>query len=149
MDGARLAAINAAAIVCTLVLLALASLVNRLINLVVNLPFAITALLLVVVLVAIGGVVTFRYATLHARASRVAGGASKPDVFGAIAGLPFTAIALFLLATAVLRILFAIISFSGDRLIDALRQVGMSAFFFALAAATIVIARTATSQEDR
>lgn len=148
-DGARLATINTVGIVAALVLLALASLVNRLINLVVGLPFAVMAVILAVVLIGLGGVVWYRYATAHTRAARLVGSSSKPDIFGGVAGLPFTAIAFFLLVTALLQILFAIISFSGDRLIDALRQVGLSVLFFALAAANIAIARTAASREDR
>ncbi len=148
-DGARLAALNMAGVIAALVLLALASLVNRAINLVIGLPFAVTAAILVVALVAAGGVLWYRYATLHARAARQTSGSPRPDVVGGVAGLPFTAIAFFLLVTALLRLLFAIISFSGDRLIDALRQGGLAVFFFALAAANIVIARVASSRESR
>lgn len=148
-DGARLAAINAAGIIAALILLALASLVNRLINLVIGIPFVLTAALLVVALLVLAAIVWHRYARLHVRATRLAGSPLRPDVFGGVAGLPFTAIAFFLLVTAVLQILFAIISFSGERMIDALRQAGVSVLFFALAAANIVIARAASSEESR
>jgi len=147
MDGARLAAINVAGIVAALVLLAIASLLNRAINLLLPLPFAVTGFLLIAVLVGLGGLIWYRYATLHGRAARQGGGSAKPDIFGAVAGLPFTAIALFLTATALLQMLFAVISFSSDRLIDALRQFGVALFFFALAAANIVVARIARSKE--
>lgn len=148
-DGARLAAINTAGIVGALVLLALASFVNRLINLIVGVPFVVTGFILVIVLTGLAGLIWYRYAGLHARVARQSSGRVRPDVFGGVAGLPFTAIAFFLIVTALLQLLFAIISFSGDRLIDALRQAGLALFFFALAAANIVVARAASGQEGR
>lgn len=146
-DGARLAALNAVGVFAALVLLALASLVNRLINVLVPLPFVITALVLVAGMIGVAGLVWYRYALLHARAARQTNGNVRPDVFGGVAGLPFTAIAFFLLVTALLQLLFAIISFSGDRLIDALRQGGVSVLFFALAAANIAIARITADRD--
>ena len=52
-----------------------------------------------------------------------------------------------LLVTALLQLLFAIISFSGGRMVDALQQTGVAAFFFVLAAGCVVVARYASNQE--
>ena len=146
-DGLRLAAINTVCIIAALILLAVASLVNRLINVMIPLPFLVTAVLLVIVLTAVGVVIWYRYAGLYVRVARGSGRAVKPDVLGGVAGLPFAAIALFMLAAALLQILLGIISFSSDRLIDALRQAGFSGFFFALCAANIAVARAASTKE--
>jgi len=146
-DGLRLAVVNGVGIFVTLILLAIASLFNRLVNLVIHIPYTLVMIALIAVLAICGAYIWYRYSLLWVSATRAHGRALKPDMFGVVAGLPFIVIGLFLLATAVLQLLFAIISFSGGRLVDALQQTGVAAFFFVLAAGCVVVARYASNQE--
>lgn len=147
-DGLRLAVANGVGIFVTLVLLAIASLFNRLVNLVIHIPFTVIMIALIAVLTCCGAFIWYRYSVLWVKTTRALGGSLRPDVFGVVAGLPFIVIGLFLLATAVLQFLFAVISFSGGRLLGALRQTGIAGFFFVLAVGCVVVARYACNQEE-
>lgn len=144
MDGARLAALNVAGIVITAVLLAIVSLITRLIDNVVGVPFVLTGFVTVVGCVALGILVWFRFATAHGIALRQRRGNARPDVFGAIASIPFVLIAAFLAVTGLFELLLGVISLSLDRALDAVRQTGLAVFFLVLAAANIIIARAAS-----
>lgn len=71
---------------------------------------------------------------------------TRPDVFGLIAALPFIAMALLLLASGVLSLFFAVITFSGDRSVDALFRILYGGLFTLAAAANMIIARAASDQ---
>ncbi len=144
LDGVRLAAINTVGIVLTAVLLAIVSLLTRLVDGVIAIPFVLTGFVTVVACVTLGVFVWFRYATAHGNAVRQRRGTARPDVFGALASVPFVLIAAFLAVTGLLELLLGIVSFSLERALDAVRQTGLAVFFLVLAAATVVIARAAS-----
>lgn len=144
VDGIRLAAINTAGVVLTAVLLAIVSLLTRLIDNLIAIPFVLTGFVTVVACVSLGIVVWYRYSMAYGLAVRQRNGMVRPDVFGAIAGIPFVLIAAFLAITGLLELLLGIISLSLDRALDAARQTGLAVFFLVLALANIIIARAAS-----
>lgn len=144
MDGLRLAAINTTGIMMTAVLLAIVSLLTRAVDGLVAVPFILTGFITVVVCVGLGVFVWFRYSTAHGVAVRQRRNSTRPDVFGALASVPFVLIAAFLTVTGLLGLLLGIVSFSLDRALDAARSVGLALFFLALAAGNIIVARAAS-----
>lgn len=143
-DGARLAGINFAGIILGFVLFALATAIARLLDRVLPVPVLLLALLTALALAGGLGWIIYRYAAAHGRAARAAGQSVRPDLFGAIASLPFVLIGGFQIVTAIIRLLLALITLSGGRAVDALQTLGLGLLFLAFAAGTIVLARKAT-----
>jgi hypothetical protein len=146
MDGFRLAAINTVFVVFLLIAVSIGSLVLRLISWVLPIPVLVPALMIVVAFVVFGLVVWQRYAAAHGDAAMLRGKQTRPDVFGLIAALPFIAMALLLLASGLLSLFLAVITFSGGRSIDALFRILYGGIFTLAAAANMIIARAASDQ---
>jgi hypothetical protein len=109
-----------------------------------TLPFVFSGFATVAVIIGLALITWYRYATLHGRRARARGQTVRADVYGAIAGIPFAAVSAFLGVTGSISLLFGLVTFSGNRSLDALRQLGFAVFFLALALANIVIARAAS-----
>jgi hypothetical protein len=146
MDGLRLAAINTCFVVFLLIVVSIGSLILRLASWVLPIPVLVPAFLIVVAFVVFGLVVWQRYAAAHGEAAMVRGKQTRPDVFGLVAALPFIAMALLLLSSGVLSLFFAVITFSGERSIDALFRILYGGVFTLVAAANMIIARAASDQ---
>lgn len=146
MDGLRLALINTGFVVFLLIAVSISSLVLRLVSWALPIPVLVPALLIVVAFVIFGLIVWQRYAVAHGEAAMERGKQTRPDVFGLIAALPFIAMALLLLASGVLSLFFAVITFSGDRSVDALFRILYGGLFTLAAAANMIIARAASDQ---
>ena len=71
----------------------------------------------------------------------------RPDILGAVGALPFVAVSVILLLFGLIALLFAVLTFNGGRIVDALQRMGFGAFFLLLAAGTIAASRAASEPE--
>ena len=138
-DGARLAVINLALIV----LAALAFFALRLLDHFVGLPLLFSGFFIALVLIGAAAWFWHRYATAHGRAARERSRDRRPDLFGGVGALPFVFVGVLQTVNGVVRLLFAMVTFSAHRALGALATLGVGLAFFALVVALIVIARDA------
>jgi hypothetical protein len=139
-DGLRLAAINVLAIVVGLIVVG----ISRVLDWLLPLPFLFTAFAITLALLVVGVVFWYRYATAHGRVARALGREVRPDVFGAIASMPFVVVSIFLLGTGAIELLFALISFSASRAGEAFVHLGWGMLFLGLTVVVVVVARAAS-----
>jgi hypothetical protein len=139
-DGIRLAVINGIGLVTALLVIGLISLIARLIGL----PHVLISFVIGAALVA--GAVFFwiRYAEAHGRAARASQLSLRPDVFGAIAALPFAILGLLMVLFGLFGLFVAMISFSLSQAGDGLQRLLFAVICLGLAATNIIIARAAT-----
>lgn len=146
VDGLRLAAINTAFLVALLVMVAIGSLLLRIVSWVLPVPVIVPAFLVIIAMAIFGLIVWHRYAKAHQRAALARGRQTRPDVFGGLAALPFIGIALLLVSSGILSLFFAVITFSGGRSVDALVRIMYGGIFALAAAANLLAARAASAQ---
>lgn len=144
VDGLRLAIINTVILVVLLVVVSIGSLFLRLVSWVLPIPVLFPAFVTIVVCLILAVFVWHRYAEAHGRAALARGSQTRPDVFGALAAIPFIGMALLLISAGVLSLFFAIITFSGGRTLDALMRMFYGVIFAAAALANLIIARAAS-----
>lgn len=144
VDGLRLAVINTAFLVGLLIVVTVGSLLLRLMSWISPVPVIFPAFVVVIACLIAGVFVWQRYAAAHGREAMARGRQTRPDVFGALAALPFIGMALLLISSGVLSLFFAVITFSGGRSIDALLRMLYGVIFAAAAAANLIIARAAS-----
>lgn len=145
MDGIRLAIINTVFLVVLLIVLSIGSLILRIVSWALPIPVLFPAFLAVIAFAAFGLIVWQRYAAAHGEAAMLKGKQTRPDVFGALAALPFIAMALLLVSSGILSLFFAVITFSGGRSVDALFRILYGGIFVLAAAANLIIARAASN----
>ena len=148
-DGARLAAINTIGIVVALVVVTLVSLLARVLDRLLPIPVLVVSFITLLVLIAFGIFVSYRYANEYGNAARARRHDVRPDLFGAVGAIPFAAIAVILLLFGLFGLFFAVITISGDRAIDALQRMGFGLVFLLLAGATIVTSRAASDSDGK
>ena len=139
-DGIRLAVINGIGLVLALLLIGMVSLITRLIGL----PHVVISFIVGAGIVAAAIFFWFRYAEAHGKRARALQRSVRPDVFGAIAALPFALVGLLLLSFGLVGLFFAMITFSVSRAGDGLQRILFAVIFIGLAVANIIIARAAT-----
>lgn len=139
-DGIRLAVLNGIGLVIALLVIGMVSLVTRMIGL----PHVVISFIAGAGIVAAAIFFWFRYADAHGKAARARQRGVRPDVFGAIAALPFALVGLLLLSFGLVGLFFAMVTFSLSRAGDGLQRLLFAVIFFGLAVANIVIARAAT-----
>jgi hypothetical protein len=139
-DGIRLAVINGVGLVLALLLIGMVSLITRLIGL----PHVVISFIVGSGIVAAAIFFWFRYAEAHGKRARALQRSVRPDVFGAIAALPFALVGLLLLSFGLVGLFFAMITFSLSRAGDGLQRILFAVIFIGLAVANIIIARAAT-----
>lgn len=147
-DGIRLAGINVVGIVVAAIILTLGRLIDRLLRHLIDVPFVIFGFFLLLAIVAVALFGWHIYARAHVQAARERGRSPRPDIFGGIGAIPFGLVGLTLTGTGLLRLLFAMITFSSGRAGDALRTFGTGVLFFALAVAVIFVARAAVDRDS-
>jgi hypothetical protein len=96
------------------------------------------------ILLALGVFVWFRFATAHGRRARASGRSVRPDLFGGIAAIPFAVIAIILISSGLFGLFLSVLTFSASRAGDAIQRLAMALFFLLLAAANVIIARAAS-----
>jgi hypothetical protein len=143
-DGARLATLNAIGLFVAAIVYGLASVVRRVIGLDVGLLVVIGTFVAATALVAVAVFVWHQYATAHGRAARARQRQVRPDVYGAIAGLPFTMLGLLLVSSGIFGLFWAMVTFSLSRAVDGLQRLLFAVIFLGLAAVNIIIARAAS-----
>jgi ABC-type multidrug transport system fused ATPase/permease subunit len=143
-DGIRLAVINALGLILGLATISLVALVTRVVRRVFELPFMFSGFLTAVVLIAIAAWVWYRYALAYGRLARERGREVRADVFGAVAATPFAVVAAMLLFFGFFSLFFAMITFSGGRALDAVRQMGFALLFAGIALGNVIVARAAS-----
>jgi hypothetical protein len=148
-DGARLAAVNIIGLIVALILLAIVTVVARILDLILPVPVTLLSLAALAVLVAFAVYVAWRYAREYGRAARASGREIRADLFGAIGALPYAAISLMLFVFGLFGFLLSIITVSGDRALDSLQRLGFGLLFLLLAAAIIVVSRSASDANGR
>ena len=139
-DGIRLAVINGIGLVIALLAIGLISLVARLIGL----PHVLISFIIGAAVVAGAIYFWFRYAEAHGRAARARQRSVRPDVFGAVAALPFAILGLLMVSFGLFGLFIAMISFSLSRAGDGLQRLLFAVIFLGLAATNIIVARAAT-----
>ncbi|HEX5165964.1 MAG TPA: hypothetical protein VFV93_11255 [Thermomicrobiales bacterium] len=139
-DGIRLAAINGFGLIVSALLIGFISLILRWLDF----PVLLIGFGLVVILVAAAVVFWFRYASAHGKAARTSQRNVRPDVFGAIAAIPFALVGLFLVANGLFGLFLAMVTFSLSRAGDGLERLLFAVIFLGLAATNIIIARAAS-----
>lgn len=139
-DGLRLAVMNGIGLVVALLLIGLISLLAR----VLGLPHVLISFVVGAALVAVAIFFWFRYAEAHGRAARSRQRSVRPDVFGAVASLPFAILGLLLVSFGLFGLFFAMITFSLSRAGDGLQRLLFAVIFLGLAATNVIIARAAT-----
>ena len=144
VDGLRLAAINTVFLVALLIVVSISSLLLRIANWVLPIPVIFPAFIVVVACLALGAFGWHRYAAAHGREAMARGKQTRPDVFGALAALPFIGLALLLISSGILSLFFAMITFSGGRTFDALVRMLYGLIFAGAAAANLIVARAAS-----
>lgn len=144
MDGLRLAAINTLFLIVLLIVVSFGSLLLRLASWALPIPVIFPAFIIVVACLAIGAFGWQRFAAEHGRQAAARGKQTRPDVFGALAALPFIGLALLLVSSGILSLFFAMISFSGSRTFDALARMLYGLIFVGAAAANLIVARAAS-----
>ncbi len=144
VDGIRLAAINTVGLVLALAIVGIVSLLTRLLDAILPLPFIFTGFVTIMLLVVAALWFWYRYAEAYARAVRVRARSVRPDVYGAIAALPFVLLALVLVSVGLFSLFLAVITFSLSRAIDAFQQIIFAALFVGLALANVIVARAAS-----
>jgi uncharacterized membrane protein len=142
-DGARLAAINAVGLVVSLIIVTIVSLLTRALDNLLPIAFVITGPLTIAALIAGGLVVWYRYAVAHGRESRALGRAVRADVFAAVAAVPFAILAVILTAGGIFGLFVSVLTISGSRAVDALRQLLFAVLFLGLVVALIGVTRAA------
>ncbi|MGH9176715.1 MAG: hypothetical protein ACRD1H_20260 [Vicinamibacterales bacterium] len=142
-DGIRLATVNAVGLVVGAFLFALASFVSRVVGLDGGLPVILVLFGAAIAVVCCALFVWYRYAEAHGRAARLGQRGVRPDVFGAIAGLPFVAVGLLLIASGVFSLFWALLTFSLSRAGDGLQRLLFAVIFLGLAAGCVIMARAA------
>lgn len=148
-DGARLAAINTVGIVVGLAAVTLLSLLARALDWLLPIPVLAVSLIALLVLVAFGMFISYRYASEYGKAARLRSRDVRPDIFGAVGAIPFAAIAIILLVFGLFGLFFAVITVSGERALDALQRMGFGIVFLLLAGGTIVASRAASDSDSR
>ena len=143
VDGLRLAGINTGFLIALLILVAIGSLILRIVSWVLPIPSVFPAFIVVIAALAVAVFFWHRYAEEHREQAMARGNQTKPDVFGTLAALPFIGIALLLISSGILSLFFAVITFSGDRSFDALIRMLYGVIFAAAAAANLIVARAA------
>jgi hypothetical protein len=139
-DGIRLAVINGVGLVLSMLFIGLISLLTR----VVGLPHVLISFVIGVVVVAGAVFFWFRYAEAHGRAARTLQRNVRPDVFGAVAAIPFAILGLLMVSFGLFGLFFAMISFSLSRAGDGLQRLLFAVIFLGLAVANVIIARAAS-----
>jgi hypothetical protein len=139
-DGLRLAVMNGIGLVAASLFIGLIALVVR----ALDWPVILIGFGVGVVFVAVAVFFWFRYAEAHGRAARAKQRSVRPDIYGAVAALPFAIVGLLLLSWGLFGLLFAMFTFSMSRAGDALQQLLFAVIFFGLAATNVIIARAAS-----
>lgn len=139
-DGIRLAVINGVGLVVAMLLIGLISLLMR----VLGLPHVLVSFVIGVIVVALAIFFWFRYAEAHGRAARALQRSVRPDVFGAVAAIPFAIVGLLLVSFGLFGLFFAMITFSLSRAGDGLQRLLFAVIFLGLAVANVIIARAAS-----
>lgn len=144
VDGLRLAAINTAFLIALVLVVSIGSLIMRIVNWVLPIPALFPAFVVVILAVVAGVIFWHRYADAHLEQALARGKQTKPDIYGALAALPFIGMALLLISSGILGLFFAVITFSGDRSFDSLMRMLYGVFFAGAAAANLIVARAAS-----
>jgi hypothetical protein len=139
-DGIRLAALNGFGLIVSALLIGFISLILRWFDL----PALLIDFGLIVILVAAAVVFWFRYASAHGKAARALQRHVRPDVFGAIAAIPFALVGLLLASSGLFSLFLAMVTFSLSRAGGGLQRLLFAVIFLGLAATNIIIARAAS-----
>ncbi len=139
-DGIRLSVINGIGLVVALLAIGVISLVAR----VLSLPYVLISFIVGIAIVVAAIFFWFRYAEAHGRAARARQQSVRPDVYGAVAALPFAILGLLMVSFGLFGLFVAMISFSLSRAGDGLQRLLFAIIFLGLAAANIIVARAAT-----
>jgi hypothetical protein len=143
-DGLRLACINGVGLIVGFAALAIVAVITRLLQRIIDLPFVFSGFLTALVLLVVAVWIWYRYARAHGEAARARGREVRADVFGAVAASPFAGLAAFLACVGFFSLLLAMVTLSGTRALDALRQLGFALLFLGIALGNIVVARAAS-----
>lgn len=139
-DGLRLAVMNGIGLVAASLFIGLTALVVR----ALDWPVILIGFGIGVVFVAAAVFFWFRYAEAHGRAARARQRSVRPDIFGAVAALPFAIVGLVLVSSGLFGLLLAMFTFSLSRAGDAMQRLLFAVIFLGLAATNVIIARAAS-----
>ena len=139
-DGLRLAILNGLGLILAALVIGIVSVFLRLLDL----PHVLIGFIVGVAFVALGVFVWFRYAEAHGRAARARQRRVQPDIYGAIAGLPFARVGLALVSSGLFGLFLGMVTFSMSRATDGFERLLFALIFAGLAAANIIIARAAS-----
>jgi len=139
-DGLRLAALNGIGLILVSLAIGLVSVVMR----ALGLPFVLVGFGVGVVCIALAVYVWFRYAEAHGRAARAKQRSVRPDVYGAVAAIPFALVGLLLVSSGLFGLFLAMVTFSLSRAGDGLQRLLFAVIFLGLAVANVIVARAAS-----
>lgn len=139
-DGLRLAAINGLGLIFASLIIGVISLAMR----ALDLPVILVGFGVAVVFIALAIFFWFRYAEAHGRAARARQRSVRPDVFGAVAAIPFAVVGLLLVASGLFGLFLAMVTFSLSRAGEGLQRLLFAIIFLGLAATNVIIARAAS-----
>ncbi len=139
-DGLRLAALNGLGLILVALTIGLVSVVMR----ALGLPFVLVGFGVAVVCIALAVYIWFRYAEAHGRAARAKQRSVRPDVYGAVAAIPFALVGLLLVSSGLFGLFLAMVTFSLSRAGDGLQRLLFAVIFLGLAVANVIVARAAS-----
>lgn len=139
-DGLRLAALNGAGLILASLIIGVISVIMR----ALDLPFVLVGFGVTVVFIALAIYFWFKYAEAHGRAARAKHRMVRPDVFGAVAALPFALIGLLLVSSGLFALFLAMVTFSLSRAGGGLQRLLYAVIFLGLAITNVIIARAAS-----
>lgn len=143
VDGIRLAVINSIFLFSAVMLAFILALLARLVRIIVPVPAVSPGLVVLILSIAFGLIVWYRYAVKHRQLAQASGKTVHPDRFGIISGSPFALLALLLLGSGVFGLAISVAGLNVGGVGSAIGRLIFAGLFALLAAASVGIARLA------